>query len=697
MTSKLEHALALATKGFYIFPCEANGKLPTLPWRERSTINPETIKSWFVCDITGWEQDYNIGIDCAKSGLTVVDVDTKPGKEGKKTYETFDAENGWPETFTVKTPSGGLHLYYLGGGFRNTQGDKGGIGPGIDTRSEGGFVVAPGSAIAEKEYKVIRDKKIVPVPEWLKEKLQSHRSDLLTPRDSGKTIIADDEGDISAAIEFLQNHDPAVEGHGGDHHTYVTFCMLKERGLSIEKAIELAEEYWNPNCTPPWDHEDLIAKANSAYKSAHNATGAKSPHAEFDIPKESPASKIAIPANFDTGSLLADANSFPPRDWVFGKIALAKNVTLVIAPAGVGKSTLTLAIALSKISGKKILDIDPLERGAVAIFNNEDTKEEQMRRLVAAAQHYGITNDQLLYPDVTGKGSMLFLNGRENGLLRIAKRLSDGRIKADQADGLAAYLIEHQVRLLIVDPLSMTHPAAENSNEEMLIVGSIYAAVADKANCSVVLVHHTRKADQASSEGHSGNLDSARGASSLGGVARIAYTLNVMSRQDALCYGVPEREKSKYLLLEQAKANMSAPGEHRLFYERHGEVIGINADNIDGESVGVLRPANFKDKRAEDTSPEMQVLIQDIEELVEDQMMTIPEIARALISSFPLHGDKKERSLEKAINRMFSEGVLTGFKGVLFVEEKLDIGAKKPTRYIRLSLNETADTTDSLI
>ena len=286
MTSKLEHALRLASDGFYIFRLAPNTSFPlaAINWREASTVNPDTIKKWFICPITGWEQDYNIGVDCYKSGVTAIDIDVKNGKLGRESYEAWETEFGWGETHVQKTPSNGFHLIYRAAGFKNSV-EK--LAPGIDVRGDGGFYVAAGSTKANGEYTLFNNIAPKPLPTWLEEKLTAiGKAEPISARNSGKTIIEDNEGDIAAAIEFLQNHPPAIEDDGGDQHTYVTFCKLKERGISMETAMELALEHWNPKCAPTWEPEDLRKKAENAYRYAHNATGATSPHAEFDIPKD---------------------------------------------------------------------------------------------------------------------------------------------------------------------------------------------------------------------------------------------------------------------------------------------------------------------------------------------------------------------------------------------------------------------------
>ncbi len=662
MTSKLEHALALAREGFYIFRLAPNTSLPLkdINWRDASTINLETITKWFTCDVTGWDQDYNIGVDCYKSGVTAIDIDVKDGKEGLASYKALEAEFGWSETRVQKTPSGGYHLIFKAQGFKNSVCK---LAPGIDVRGDGGYYAAAGSSKPNGDYTLLKDIAPKPLPAWLEEKLTAlGKAVPPSSRASGDTIIEDDAGDIAYAIEFLQNHPPSVDGDAGDNATYVAFCHLKERGISIETAIELALEHWNPNCSPPWDEPELRTKAENAYRYAQNATGAKSPHAEFDIPKSDYGVKPEEPkaiSRFNEGFLLPDALSFPPRDWVYGKLALAKNVTLIIAPPGVGKSTLTLGIALSKASGKDIFDIDPLGKGAVAIFNNEDNLEEQARRLVAASIFNEITNADI--SDAID-GSRLLLNGRDNAPLTIAKRNKHGAIVAHQAKELTEYLIKNNVKLLIVDPFAMTHPADENRNEEMLIVGNLYAEVANRANCAVVLVHHTRKLNQASSEGHNGNLDSARGASSLGGVVRVAYTLNVMSKADAKRHGIEEDQRLKYLLLEQAKANMSAPGEHQMYFERIGVPVGQ-----DNESVGVLKHVTLSAAATRNDS--VIDLIKALEEVCPGRNLTISNAAISVVQLAEFI-DKQPDTIEKRIRKLLSSGELTGIN--YFIELKDD-------------------------
>ncbi|WP_230690037.1 bifunctional DNA primase/polymerase [Catellatospora paridis] len=80
----------------------------------------------------------------APSGLVVIDIDPDAG--GMASLRALVAQGVSRPTRWVRTGSGGLHLYYRHPG-RPVPCDQGKrLGPGIDVRADGGYVVAPPSA-----------------------------------------------------------------------------------------------------------------------------------------------------------------------------------------------------------------------------------------------------------------------------------------------------------------------------------------------------------------------------------------------------------------------------------------------------------------------------------------------------------------------------------------------------------------------
>jgi len=68
---------------------------------------------------------------------------------------------------------------------------------------------------------------------------------------------------------------PAVQGQGGDAHTY-RVCALGVCDFDLSEADVLAAlGPWNATCLPPWDERDLVVKIRNAAKYARGERGSK--------------------------------------------------------------------------------------------------------------------------------------------------------------------------------------------------------------------------------------------------------------------------------------------------------------------------------------------------------------------------------------------------------------------------------------
>lgn len=142
----LEAALEYAARGWHVFPCKPGEKTPaTAHGFKDATTDEATIRAWW-----GRMPNANVAIATGRiSGIVVVDIDPRHG--GDIEWQILVAQNGEPETLKVQTPSGGTHLYFAcpEAGFPS----KVAIRPGIDTRGDGGYVLAPPSMIFGNPYK----------------------------------------------------------------------------------------------------------------------------------------------------------------------------------------------------------------------------------------------------------------------------------------------------------------------------------------------------------------------------------------------------------------------------------------------------------------------------------------------------------------------------------------------------------------
>jgi hypothetical protein len=72
----------------------------------------------------------------------------------------------------VSTPSGGAHLYFTAPAGANSRNTAGTLGWLVDTRADGGYVVAAGSQINGRTYCVTRDVPVAELPAWLVDRLR---------------------------------------------------------------------------------------------------------------------------------------------------------------------------------------------------------------------------------------------------------------------------------------------------------------------------------------------------------------------------------------------------------------------------------------------------------------------------------------------------------------------------------------------
>lgn len=132
--------------GWHVLPCRPGAKLPATPHGfHDASDDPDQVLAW-------WDAmpDANVGVATGEpSGLVVLDVD--PG--GLETLAALVAEHGpLPRTLAVHTPRGGLHGYYAHPGVR-VPCSAGKLGPAVDVRGDGGYVVAPPSVVGGVPYR----------------------------------------------------------------------------------------------------------------------------------------------------------------------------------------------------------------------------------------------------------------------------------------------------------------------------------------------------------------------------------------------------------------------------------------------------------------------------------------------------------------------------------------------------------------
>lgn len=214
-------AQSYARWGWPVFRIHPDSKIPTDRWvhggpHGRATTDPYEVNLRWGGD--GVCTPFNIGIATGYPiwgdgrYLTVLDLDN---------VERPD----WAiPTYEVRTPSGGLHLYYVTD--EPVKSSAGQLGVGIDVRSRGGMVVAPPSSIGGQFYVVERDPgelPTVPVPRFLP--------------------ISRNQGTSSVPYDGVRSPSPrgTVLKQPGDIQPGERHSQLMANGAAIYAAAESAE------------------------------------------------------------------------------------------------------------------------------------------------------------------------------------------------------------------------------------------------------------------------------------------------------------------------------------------------------------------------------------------------------------------------------------------------------------------------
>ena len=150
----LAAALGYVARGWAVFPlhtwregrcscskeaCDHPAKHPrTKHGVKDASTDPEVVRSWWA----RWP-DANVGIATgAVSGFFALDIDPRHG--GPASLEAWESEHGaLPQTLESETGGGGSHklFHHPGLSVKN----RTNLAPGVDVRSDGGYIVAPPS------------------------------------------------------------------------------------------------------------------------------------------------------------------------------------------------------------------------------------------------------------------------------------------------------------------------------------------------------------------------------------------------------------------------------------------------------------------------------------------------------------------------------------------------------------------------
>ena len=409
-------ALTYANINWHVFPCAVDKKIPACSnGFKDATTDPEQIKRWWA------DQPYNIGIATGASGLVVVDFDLVNGAPvGETNFKALPEYEPLPETFTVRTRSGGKQFYFRANG-TGIKSSNSQLCKNVDIKALGGYVIAPPSYVKADskasggQYIIENSAKPAQLPVWLELKLL----DLQKPKQSKSEIsvplLSQKQNDFPCCevnIEKLRqgfrNRSQSKDCSSQDEWIKLLFefrSLVHLVGWTDDQAWSLFDEvcqwgnmgnYNYDNNRTRWEVHDFKSDGRT-YKSLL----AELSKFEADLETLDIDQNFFIPSNSELFSL----SMFSLRGqvevmrkkmlddvFVLAFLALLGQATTIYARANTGKTLLVLWMLIESIKAHRI-------KGENVIYINADDTYSGFIQKLELAEQYGF---EMLMPNQNG-------------------------------------------------------------------------------------------------------------------------------------------------------------------------------------------------------------------------------------------------------------------------------------------------------
>ena len=450
--------------------CSSPGKHPlTKTGLKEASIDLAVIENWWA----NWPEA-NIGIATgAISGLIVLDVDLKNG--GLATVMTLPQIAA---TLVANTGGGGLHYLFThpGQNLRNTAGK---LGAGIDTRGDGGYIVAaPSRHISGDYYEWATDtgQDLADCPDWL---LQMWQAPSVNHTNGAGPAVAQNTPTAPPLVASAPAQIPDTIASGSRNQTLVKLAgWMRNKGFSQEAMLGALTAENNRLCQPPLpdaEVRDIARKVSQKYQAGQDFSQFMAMD-DFAGPGKA-FSDLAKPL----GTFLTEKTE--PGEIIAAQLRRGE-IGLLASFANHGKSTITRNLALSLSSGRDFLSLAPVapsgapRRTLFIDFESSERLREDLRLMVQQLT----TQEQTL----AGQYFRVIAEAEwNNELFSLSSHLT-------LLDG---YLTQNPIDLLVVDTLGAGFNLDDENHNAELARGAMkpLLLLARKHRCAVLIIHHVGK------------------------------------------------------------------------------------------------------------------------------------------------------------------------------------------------------------
>jgi hypothetical protein len=482
MNERLESALAIAARGWPVFPCRNRDKTPlTAHGHKDATIEEAAVRAF-------WERwpDANVGI-AVPADIVVIDVDPRNG--GEESLAQLQAVHGeLRETLITLTGGGGTHHFFRKDPALKLPKE---LAPGIDLKSFGGYVIGPGSVHASgSAYEFVDPTApIAELPEWIVERAKA-------PTKSAAPVVgvsADDYGpDVEAVAALLRPHfalrernEIRLRGAGALRHAgwpqeaaerLFVDVLAPDDGNTTKARAAVANSY-NANEPSGWSRFAELVPDRSASEAIRAIVYRRRDELDrkFGEQLEQDAGPEPAPTSEDDEVYFDVFAALPPVPWVVQSLDLAPGAPTIAAGFGFSGKTVSLqAMALAIVSGRAIWGRFPGPREPGTVLHLDF---EQGSRLTSE-RYQRLARDMGLDPDEVRR--------------RLRVKIAPATLDRHDAEAWLTKLAKG-CALVIIDSFRAAWPTLdENASDSRSALDTLFR-VSEKTGATFIVIHHAGK------------------------------------------------------------------------------------------------------------------------------------------------------------------------------------------------------------
>lgn len=470
--SNLDTALSLARAGFYVFPMTADGRfLQGFGWDRGASLSVKQIRSWWANN-----PRQRIGIHAGRSGLVVVDLDRKNGKDGVASLTKAGLDLSRTFSYTSRSGNGEHHIYRAPEGEQLTiDRDLNGM-PGVDIRSGIGLIVYNGPTLTKKP-------RLAPAPEWAlvhkKDGWDYDMADLEAWLDSEGTAT---EAKQKLAADRARRKATIFPENGVDNGDLLNRITPLVSGLTWGSGRREAYEAARARYTNDYPDPKYLIAFDRAWAKAITRV-------EDDVradrkPKASTRAKRTGEGN-GRELVLVDLNDVDeePIYWALEDVFPLGTLSIMSGTADVGKSTLLATWAKQIMEGTAEGDLDGPTTVLTAVGEDDLGRVLKPRMRAAGAD---LSSGRFKVITVTS-------DGRDTGL----------QIQED-LDAIRQAVVSSGARVVILDPVISYVGGDPNKPKDVRVAMDPVRDLATELNISIICILHHRKGAGTAAEKLSG-------------------------------------------------------------------------------------------------------------------------------------------------------------------------------------------------